>query len=366
MRRALRLAVLGKQTHPNPMVGCVIVGADGTKLGEGYHHFPGEPHAEINALQAAGHAARGATAYVTLEPCSHFGRTPPCADALIQAGVKRVVVAITDPDARVSGRGIEWLRNAGIDVDVGVCETAARDLNEAFIKHRTTGLPYVTVKIAMTAEGKTAMPPGESPWITSEITRRWVHRQLRMRNQAILVGIGTIRADDPRLTARLKHRPVCRQPLRIVVDTNLSTPLDSNVMKLGAQDGLTYIAHASKDAEHIRKFSQAGAKLIACSLGADGKLDLAELLAILGTQMSVVSVLVEAGMMLDTSLLKAGLVDRWITTFGPKMVEREPVPLSELAFGSQITAPTRESVKSEHSRRSGMDTVWDCKFDQVV
>ena len=240
MRRALRLASLGRHASPNPMVGCVILSQDGNIVGEGYHPMPGQPHAEVFALRDAGEAAYGATAYVTLEPCSHYGRTPPCADALIQAGVKRVVAAMADPDLRVSGQGIQKLRDAGIHVDVGLLSSQASELNAAYIRHRTKGLPWVTVKVAVTLDGKAASSTGDSKWITSDITRRWVHRQLRDRCDAIVVGVGTVLKDDPALTTRITGR-TGRDPLRIIVDSRLTTPLESKVVRQSELDGKTVI-----------------------------------------------------------------------------------------------------------------------------
>ena len=223
MRRALRLAERGF-TPPNPMVGCVLV-RDGVNVGEGWHPYAGQPHAEVFALRAAGEKATGATAYVTLEPCSHFGRTPPCADALIAAKVKRVVVATPDPNPQVSGRGLARLQAAGIEVALGVLEAQARRVNEAFLHFHTTGIPFVTLKAAMTLDGKIATRTGDLQWITGPKARRFVHLQ-RARSGAVLVGIGTLLADDAQLTARLPGVTLPRQPLRIVVDSHLRTPPD--------------------------------------------------------------------------------------------------------------------------------------------
>ncbi|HLV80327.1 MAG TPA: bifunctional diaminohydroxyphosphoribosylaminopyrimidine deaminase/5-amino-6-(5-phosphoribosylamino)uracil reductase RibD, partial [Chthonomonadaceae bacterium] len=231
MRRALRLAARG-WTYPNPMVGCVIV-REGEIVGEGYHPTAGQPHAELFALEQAGERARGATAYVTLEPCCHFGRTPPCTNALIRAGVGRVVAATLDADPRVRGQGLAALQAAGIATSVGLLEALARQLNEAFLHFHATGTPFITLKAAMTLDGKIATRTGEAHWITGEAARRYVHR-LRGQSGAVLVGIGTLLADDPQLTARLPGRRLVRQPLRIVVDSRLRTPPEAQAVRLAA------------------------------------------------------------------------------------------------------------------------------------
>ena len=229
MRRALRLAAQGF-TPPNPMVGCVIV-KNGESVGEGFHPYAGALHAERFALANAGEKARGATAYVTLEPHGHWSRTPPCTDALIAAGVARVVAATLDSNPKVSGRGIAQLQQAGITVDVGVCESQARRLNEAFFHFHETGTPFVVLKAAMTLDGKIATRTGDSKWITGEKARAWVHEQ-RARAGAVMVGIETLLADDAQLTARLPNVDLPRQPLRIVVDSRLRTPGNSQAVAL--------------------------------------------------------------------------------------------------------------------------------------
>ena len=222
MARALRLATRGIcTTHPNPRVGCVIV-KEGKILAEAWHRWAGEPHAEKLALQAAGDAARGATVYLNLEPCCHQGRTPPCTDSLIDAGVARVVASLQDPNPQVAGGGIAILREAGIDVDVGLLAEQAEVLNRGFVSRMRHGRPWITLKIGASLDGRTAMASGESQWITGEAARRDVHR-LRARSSALLTGIGTVLADDPALTVR--YADAERQPLRVIVDSNLSKPL---------------------------------------------------------------------------------------------------------------------------------------------
>ncbi|OFX16238.1 MAG: riboflavin biosynthesis protein RibD, partial [Armatimonadetes bacterium RBG_16_58_9] len=234
MRRALSLARRGR-TSPNPMVGAVIV-KDGMIVGEGYHHRAGKPHAETLALADCGEYARGAVMYVTLEPCCHHGRTPPCVDAIIKAGISRVYAAMEDPDPMVASMGFDALRKAGVEVRVGVCEREARELNEAYIKHRTTGMPFVILKSAMSLDGKIATRTGDSKWITNELSRAYAHR-IRSRVDAILVGGATARIDNPSLTARLGNKVY--YPTRVVVTRSGDLSPD---MKLLRQSGETIIA----------------------------------------------------------------------------------------------------------------------------
>jgi diaminohydroxyphosphoribosylaminopyrimidine deaminase/5-amino-6-(5-phosphoribosylamino)uracil reductase len=229
MAHALRLAGRGLcTTQPNPRVGCVIAHGDEV-VGTGFHQRAGEPHAEVYALREAGERARGATAYVTLEPCAHHGRTPPCADALVAAGVKRVVIAAEDPFPQVAGRGIGKLRDAGVRVDVGLMREAARELNIGFFSRIERGRPWVRVKLAMSLDGRTALANGESKWITGEAARADVQRW-RARSSAILSGSGTVLADDPRLTVRLPEGEAFAPPLRVILDRQLRTPAVSHVL----------------------------------------------------------------------------------------------------------------------------------------
>ena len=253
MARALELAERGLfTTTPNPRVGCVIV-QDCEMVGEGWHHRAGEPHAEVHALAMAGERARGASAYVTLEPCSHHGRTPPCAEALIKAGVARVVAAMEDPNPLVAGRGLALLRDAGIDVVSGVQEGEARELNIGFVSRMIRGRPWLRLKAAATLDGKTALDNGVSQWITGDDARRDAHRW-RARSCAVLTGIGTVRDDDPQLNVRAI--PTERQPLRIVVDARLETPLNAKLL----DGGPVLIAGAIDDAERVAALSRRGAR----------------------------------------------------------------------------------------------------------
>lgn len=365
MRRALRLAALGRHASPNPMVGCVIVAPDGRIVGEGYHPQAGHPHAEVYALRAAGEAAQGATAYVTLEPCSHQGRTPPCADALLQAGVRRVVAAMTDPDPRVAGRGLERLRAGGVSVEVSLCEAEAQALNAAFIKHRLTGRPWVVLKTAMTLDGKIATRTGHSQWITSPIARRAVHRQLRDRCDAIITGVGTVLADDPSLTTRLEHRQG-RDPLRVIVDSTARTPLGSQVVQRAAQDGKTLIATTEAAPRDRRDALIAcGCDLLLCAPDAAGRVDLADLTARLGTRGDVIGVLIEGGGELAASFLQADLVDRWLAFVAPKIIGGcdAPGPVG----GSGASRMDESQVLSGwRVSRCGPDIRIDGRFDRRI
>jgi len=320
MARALRLARRGLfTTDPNPRVGCVLVHA-GEVVGEGYHRRAGEPHAERKALAAAGGRARGATAYVTLEPCCHRGETPPCTEGLLAAGVRRLVAAMVDPNPLVAGRGLETLKAAGVDVRVGVLEAEAQALNPGFIKRMGRGQPYVRCKLAASLDGRTAMASGESKWITSEPARRDVQR-LRARSSAVLIGIGTLLADDPALDLRLGAeglpgmQPVeqVRQPLRVLVDSRLRTPADARILGL---PGTTLIAcledRASSD---VMRLEAAGARIHVCA-GRGGRVDLASLLRYLARR-EINEVLVEAGPTLAGAFLEEGLVDELVLYLAP-------------------------------------------------
>ncbi|QGU33931.1 bifunctional diaminohydroxyphosphoribosylaminopyrimidine deaminase/5-amino-6-(5-phosphoribosylamino)uracil reductase RibD [Thermochromatium tepidum ATCC 43061] len=311
MAHAIRLAERGRYTtDPNPCVGCVLV-RDGRVVGEGWHHRAGEPHAESLALRQAGEEARGATVYVTLEPCSHQGRTPPCADALIGAGVARVVCAMIDPNPRVSGRGIERLRQAGIVVELGCLEAEARALNPGFIKRHEQGRPYVRCKLGASLDGRTALATGESQWITSEAARRDVQRW-RARSSAIVTGVGTVLGDDPRLNVRLTaaelpgmdpEAPV-RQPWRVVVDSYWRTPPGARLLGL---PGRTLIAGIGPINETATALEAAGAELIRLPEH-NGRVDLVALMTELARR-EVNEVLLEAGATLAGAAVRAGLID---------------------------------------------------------
>ena len=299
MARALELARQGMATtHPNPRVGCVIV-RGGRVVGEGYHQRAGEPHAERLALSQAGGAARGATAYVTLEPCCHTGRTPPCTDVLLAAGIARVVAAMEDPDTRVRGRGFAALRTAGVAVDVGLMEGEAARLNRGFISRAVRARPFVVAKAGISLDGRTALTSGESQWITGPAARADVQR-LRAVMSAVMTGTGTIRKDDPRLTV---HEGAPRQPLRVVVTSSLAIPPDARILAGDAD----LMVLTTTDGPHGDRLRASGAEVVAVG-GAPGQVDLAAGLGALAAR-GVNDVLVEAGPTLLASLLDQGLID---------------------------------------------------------
>ncbi|MEO5354613.1 MAG: bifunctional diaminohydroxyphosphoribosylaminopyrimidine deaminase/5-amino-6-(5-phosphoribosylamino)uracil reductase RibD [Magnetococcus sp. XQGC-1] len=320
MQQALRLAgrAVGR-TRPNPLVGCVLV-RDGRVVGRGYHQRAGEPHAEVLALRQAGVAAQGATAYVSLEPCSHHGRTPPCADALIRAGVERVVAAMTDPNPQVAGQGLRRLQAAGIAVTVGLCAEEAGELNRPFVTWVTCGRPMVTLKMAASLDGKTATRTGESQWITGAVARQHVQR-MRARHDAVLVGIGTVLADDPRLNCRLRGG---RDPIRLVVDSSLRTPLDAAILTSSAQAGvwIATTGHAPPARRAaVEGLAAAGVDvtLLLCRSTPSGRVDLGDLMAQLAKR-EILSVLAESGAVLNAALLDAGLVDRLALFLAPQLI----------------------------------------------
>ena len=312
MARALTLSRRGlTSTDPNPRVGCVLV-KDGTLVGEGWHARAGEAHAEVIALDAAGARARGATAYVTLEPCCHYGRTPPCTDALLNAGVIRVVAAMADPNPQVAGRGLDLLRAAGVVVDCGLLEAEARALNPGFIQRMTTGRPWVRVKLAMSLDGRTALASGESQWLTGEAARQDVQR-LRARASAILTGIGTVLADDPSLNVRLPE--ATRQPLRVILDSELRTPPTARTLRL---PGSVLIFTAVADPAAQEPLRAAGADIVVAPHTGQG-LDLHAVMAELARR-ECNELQVECGPTLAGALLQAGLLDELIIYLAPLLL----------------------------------------------
>jgi diaminohydroxyphosphoribosylaminopyrimidine deaminase/5-amino-6-(5-phosphoribosylamino)uracil reductase len=336
MARALELARLGlATTDPNPRVGCVIIAGERV-VGEGWHRRAGEPHAEVFALQAAGEAARGATAYVTLEPCCHHGRTPPCADALVAAGVGRVVYAMRDPNPRVDGGGAARLLAAGVAVEGGLLEAEALELNRGFASRMTRGRPWVSVKLAASLDGGTALPGGESRWITGEAARADVQR-LRARASAVMTGSGTVIADDPRLDVRLPGTE--RQPLRVVVDSRLRTPPGARIL---APPGQALILCSEADPARAAALREAGAEVLAVGSSAGG-VDLAAALAVLAAR-QVNELLVECGAGLAGALLSAGLVDELLLYLAPTLLGRGARPLAELETPSSLAGRLQFSI----------------------
>lgn len=311
MAEALRLAEKGLYTTtPNPRVGCVIA-RDGEIVGRGYHERAGELHAEIKALDAAGNSARGATAYVSLEPCSHHGRTPPCVEALVKAKVARVVAAMEDPNPLVAGKGIALLRAAGIQVESGLLEQEARALNIGFVSRMTRNRPWVRLKLAASLDGKTALNNGSSQWITGEAARRDGHHW-RARSCAVLTGIGTILDDDPRLTVR--HVQTSRQPLKVVMDSRLQMPVGAKV--LADRGALVFVA--ANEPAKIDALKASGADVVVLP-DTSGKVDLTGMMRELARR-QINEVLVEAGFKLNGSLLSAGVVDELIIYLAPHLL----------------------------------------------
>jgi len=322
MQKALELAALAQgRTNPNPMVGAVIV-KDGQIIGAGYHHKAGTPHAEVHALKEAGEFAAGSTLYVTLEPCSHFGRTPPCADAVINSGIKRTVIASVDPNPQVAGRGIKKLKEAGIEVEVGVLEHEASCLNEVFFKYIQTGLPFVALKTAMTLDGKIAAYSGDSKWITGEDSRKYVH-ELRNIYDAILVGIGTVLKDDPQLNTRLDREDI-RDPVRIIIDGSLDLPSDSNICKTaGLQRTLVFCAD-SADLSKRLEMEKRGIEIHSLNCN-PGIMPLEKVIEKLG-EIGICSLLVEGGGEINAYLLEHRLIDKVYWFVAPKIIGGRQAP----------------------------------------
>ncbi len=307
MRAALNLAARGLgRVAPNPAVGCLIV-KDGRVVGRGWTQPGGRPHAETEALRQAGEAAKSACAYVTLEPCSHHGETPPCADALVEAGIARCVVALEDPDGRVKGRGIEKLRDAGIEVSVGTEAAAARSLNEGFLRRTAELRPMVTLKVASTLDGRIATRSGESQWITGAAARARGHL-LRATHDAILVGSGTALADNPRLDVRLPGL-ADRSPRRIVVDGRLRLPLEHDLVARADEQSTLIFTQSGTEEQHLQKYHDAGVEVVEIPRNTENVLSVPDLLTILAA-MGVTRLLVEGGAKLAGSFMAEDLVDR--------------------------------------------------------
>jgi len=324
MGRALALAERARGlTSPNPLVGAVVVAA-GQVVGEAFHAAAGSPHAEVDALAAAGERARGATLYVTLEPCTHWGRTPPCAPIVVSAGVRRAVVALQDPNPIVAGRGLELLRRAGIDVTVGVREAEAAGQNRAFLTAMRQGRPHVTMKAAMTLDGKIADIHGESRWITGEAARQEAHR-LRSEADVIVVGIRTVLRDDPQLTVRLEP-PWPREPLRVVLDTTARTPPAARLIGAGTAARALIAVGETAPPDRLRRLADAGVTLVRLPVRV-GRVGLPELLADLHAR-ELRAVLVEGGAEVHGAFLEAGMIDRVAVFLAPRLMGgREATPM---------------------------------------
>ncbi|MGA2465803.1 MAG: bifunctional diaminohydroxyphosphoribosylaminopyrimidine deaminase/5-amino-6-(5-phosphoribosylamino)uracil reductase RibD [Thermodesulfobacteriota bacterium] len=340
MKRALRLAEKGRgRTSPNPMVGAVLV-KNGKVVGEGYHIKAGADHAEIIALRQAGEKARGATLYLNLEPCIHYGRTPPCAPAVIEAKVKRVVIGMEDPNPLVRGRGLESLKRAGLDVEVGILEKECRRLNEAFCKYILKKEPFVILKVAATLDGKMATREGDSKWISGETSRQFVHR-MRDQVDGVLVGIGTVLKDDPQLTTRIKKG---RDPYRIILDSRLRIPEEAKV--IGNSPSKAIIATTElADRDKIERLEKRGVRILILD-SKQGKVDLKSCLPKLG-EIEIMSLMVEGGSQINGSFLDEGLIDKIFLFFSPKLIgDKEALGI----FGGSGKATLKEAISLNELR----------------
>lgn len=325
MRLAVNVAKKGiGRTSPNPAVGAVVV-KDNRIVGKGYHKMAGLAHAEINALNDAGNRAKGADLYVTLEPCSHYGKTPPCTLAVIERGIKRVFIGMKDPNPLVNGRGIRKLKGCGIEVKAGIFEDECRNINKPYMKYIKTGMPFVTLKLAASLDGRIATSAGESKWITADIARRYVHK-IRSNADAVMVGIGTVLNDDPLLTVRVAgKREVRNNPIRIVVDSRLKTPLKARL--LNVKEAKTIIATTKyADKKKIIQIEGKGAEVIVVDLK-DRFIDLKKLMLKLG-RLGIMNILIEGGSKLAASALKQGIIDNIKIFYAPILLGGDGIPLT--------------------------------------
>ena len=323
MQRALDLARRAKgRTSPNPLVGAVIV-KDEKVIGEGYHRKAGTPHAEVHALNATDADTKGATLYTNLEPCCHWGRTPPCTEALIRAGIAQVYIADIDPNPSVAGKGVQQLQNAGINVHVGLCRQEASDLNEVHRKYIQTGKPFVILKIAMSLDGKIATASGESQWITSEASRQRGH-EVRDAVDAILVGRGTVARDNPALTTRLQNREG-QDPTRIVLDSHGRTPTDARIFNTQSEAGVIVAVTPEAPPENVEALEKAGAEVLSLPAMYGNKVCFQSLMETLGKR-EITSVLIEGGSEINASALAAGIVDKVMCFIAPKLIGGQDAP----------------------------------------
>jgi diaminohydroxyphosphoribosylaminopyrimidine deaminase / 5-amino-6-(5-phosphoribosylamino)uracil reductase len=356
MRAALALARRGLgAVWPNPAVGCIIVDAAGAVAGRGWTQPSGRPHGETEALARAGSRAKGGTAYVSLEPCSHWGKTPPCADALVAAGLKRVVVPLMDPDPRVSGRGIAQLKDAGVAVEVGLCAAEAEEVNAGFLKRIRTGRPLVTLKLATSLDGRIATHSGESRWITGEAARRRAHL-LRATHDAIMVGSNTVLADDPLLTCRLPGLEA-RSPVRIIVDGRLRVPLTARIVADAGRAPTWFLVREGVDEARRHAFAECGAEIIELPPGAGGEAELGAALDQLGHR-GLTRVLVEGGGGLAAALLGASLVDRIAWFRAALVLGGDGIPaVAALGLDKLASAPRFERLSIEAVGEDVLETL---------
>lgn len=352
MKRALLLARRGMgKVSPNPMVGAVVV-RSGVVIAKGYHRRFGGDHAEIDAIKRASGEVRDATIYVNLEPCCHWGKTPPCVDALMRGGIKRVMIGTLDPNPLVHGKGADSLRRRGVEVVVGILEEESRRLNEVYFKNILAGLPFITLKYAQSLDSRIATSNGDSRWISSEKSRKLVHR-LRAQHDAIMVGIGTVLADNPQLTVR---RVRGRNPLRIILDSRLRIPLNAQVLSEG---GDTLIATTDLcDMGKIEQIKKSGKEVLITQRGKDGRVDLRSLMKTLADR-GISSILVEGGKKITTSLLKERLVDRMVIVTAPLILGKGVEAVGDLGI-NQLKKAIRPS--SYTVRRVGEDTIFDLRL----
>lgn len=362
MKEALRLAAKGKgHTSPNPMVGAVVVQGD-TVIGRGWHEFVGGPHAEVNALRDAGPRAKGAVLYVTLEPCNHQGRTPPCTKAVLEAGISRVVIGMADPNPNVKGGGADFLRSRGIEIELGILENECRLLNQAFIKHSATGLPFVTLKAAATLDGRIATQTGDSRWISNERSRRFVHN-LRCISDAILVGIGTALSDDPQLTARIRRAPVCRQPIRIVLDTALRLRPESKLAKTAKDVPVWVFCGSEASSAGESELKKTGVEVIRLPLK-DGRVEILPVLKELGRR-NVTSLLVEGGSNVLGSFLEERLADEFYFFYAPKILA-DPKGIPMIRGATRQMMSEALEVHDVKVRRFGQDVLLSGRFTEKI
>ncbi len=362
MRMAIWEAKKGiGRTSPNPSVGALVV-KNGKILGKGYHKKAGTPHAEILALQTAGKKAKGATLYVTLEPCNHTGRTPPCTEAILRAGIVHVVIGMKDPNPQVAGGGADYLAAQGLSVVSGVLEQECRAINLPFIKHSATGLPWVILKAGMSIDGRIAALPGQATKITGKQSRQRVH-VLRDQVDAILIGLGTALADDPSLTTRLSGARQGRDPLRVILDAKLQLPASARILQQDSASPTWIFCGRKTDNKMCTRLEAAGAVIKKVPLAAGGFLDLSAVLTMLG-EAAITSLMVEGGSRVHGSFLESGLVDQLLLFVAPKFLGEKGVPLA--AFSGKRQPDDLPQFKIIKTRRYGEDVLLEGRFFNTI